>query len=133
MVIRELSTFLNLTLEVSFLVLQVLETQVGLIHFVASIGGGLLVGTCGTIGCSVERFEAGEEGAGAYAEGGVVLVVWCVSDELSEVVEGVVRTGWESVQVVGHWDWTESRRASDSRVERGQCPARTDGRVGAGQ
>lgn len=64
--VRELSTFLDLTFQVSFLVLQVLETQVGLVHFMASVGGGLLVVACGAVGRTVERFEAGEECACAY-------------------------------------------------------------------
>lgn len=74
----------------------------GLVHVVASIGGGLLVVACGAVGSSIERFETGEECACSYVQLGSVLLRRCLRDELSEGVQGIVRTGWEGTLVVGH-------------------------------
>ena len=80
-----------------FLVQEVLETEVGLIHLMAGVGGCLLVGPCGGIGGAVEGFEAGEEGGGADVEGGEGVWVErgdCGICEVAEGAEDVVGGGW---------------------------------------
>jgi hypothetical protein len=51
-----LTAFLDLALEVTFLVQEVLETEVGLVHVVSGIGCNLFVGAGGGIGIAVEGF-----------------------------------------------------------------------------
>ena len=52
--IRELATLVDLALEVAFLVEEVLEAEVCLVHVLPGICGGLLVGAGGDIGGPVE-------------------------------------------------------------------------------
>jgi len=56
-------TFLDLALEVAFLVQKILETEVGLVHVLSGIDSILFVGAGGGIGIAVEGFQTSEEGA----------------------------------------------------------------------
>lgn len=91
--VRELTAFFNLALEVPFLIQQVLETQVRLVHLVARVGGRLLVCACGGVGRAVERLEACKEGAGADMDGGLVIGSDAGVGEVAEVVEDMVGGG----------------------------------------
>ena len=79
----------------TFLVEEVLEAEVGLVHLLARVGGGLLVRAGGMIGGAVEGLEAGEEGASADADGCGVMVEVGGGDEVAESVELLVRGGRE--------------------------------------
>lgn len=58
------------------LVEKVLEPEVGVVHLLARVSGGLFVGARGMVGGPVECFESGEEGSCADGdEGGVVVEV----------------------------------------------------------
>jgi hypothetical protein len=57
---------------VSFLVEEVLEAEVRLVHVMACVCGGLFVGTRGGMGGAVESLEASKEAGGADGKGGVV-------------------------------------------------------------
>ena len=61
--VRKLTAFLDLALEVTFLVQKILETEVGLVHVLSGIGSNLFVGAGGGIGIAVEGFQTSEEGA----------------------------------------------------------------------
>jgi hypothetical protein len=50
----ELAAFLDLALKVAFLVEEVLETKVGLVHVMSGIGCDLFMGASGGIGFAVE-------------------------------------------------------------------------------
>lgn len=52
--IRELTTLVDLALEVTFLIEEILETEVCLVHVLPGIGGRLFVGAGGDVGGSVE-------------------------------------------------------------------------------
>ena len=52
--VRELAAFLDLALEVAFLVEEVLETKVGLVHVMPGIRCDLFMGTSGGVGFAVE-------------------------------------------------------------------------------
>ena len=60
--VRKLTAFLDLALEVTFLVQKILETEVGLVHVLSGIGSNLFVGAGGGIGIAVEGFQTSEEG-----------------------------------------------------------------------
>ena len=84
---RELAALLDLPLEVALLIQQVLQPEVGVVHLLARVGRGLLLRAGCAIGGAVEGLEAGEEGAGADADGGGVVVEVGGGDEVAEGVE----------------------------------------------
>jgi hypothetical protein len=72
---RKLTAFLDLSLQMAFLIEKILETEVGLVHVVSGVGSNLFVGASGSIGIAIEGLETGEEGACADVYRGWV-VIW---------------------------------------------------------
>lgn len=55
--IRKLATLVDLALEMAFLIKEILETEMGLVHVLPGIRGCLLVCAGGGVGGSVEGLE----------------------------------------------------------------------------
>ena len=68
----------------AFLIKKILETEVGLIHVVSGIGGGLLMGASGGIGIAIESFQTGEECACTDVDRGGVVIGGGAGGELTE-------------------------------------------------
>jgi hypothetical protein len=91
---RKLTAFLDLTLEMAFLVEKILETEVGLVHVVSGIGGSLFMGAGGGVGIAIEGFQTGKEGACADVDGcGVVVRGGGIGRQVTEGVDDLLRGG----------------------------------------
>lgn len=86
--IRKLATLVDLALEVAFLVEEILETEVCLVHVLAGICGSLFVCAGSGVGGSVEVLETDEESAGAYVECSGVCICIRWRDEVLKVFYG---------------------------------------------
>lgn len=96
---RKLTAFLDLALQMAFLVEEILETEVGLVHVMSGIGSNLFVGASGGIGIAIEGLETGEEGACADVDRGWVVVRGCHvvivgGGELAEGEDDLLRVVW---------------------------------------
>lgn len=65
---RKLAAFLDLSLQVSLFVLQVLKAEVCLVHVMSCIGRGLFVCACGRIGGTVQSLKTCKESSGMYVD-----------------------------------------------------------------
>jgi hypothetical protein len=63
---RKLATLVDLPLEVTLFVEEILKTEMSLVHVLPCFGGRLFVGAGGGIGVPVQGLETSEECAGAY-------------------------------------------------------------------
>lgn len=91
--IRKLAALVDLALEVAFLIEEILETEVCLVHVLACICGSLFVCTGGGVGGPVEGLETSEEGAGAYVECSWVCICMRWGDKVLKVFYGGIRVG----------------------------------------
>jgi hypothetical protein len=105
---------------VAFLIEQVLETEVCLVHVMAGICGCEFVGARGMVCLAVESLEAGEQGLSADVEGEGVRRAVVVSDVAQGVEDGVCRR-W-GCDDHGHSVWRTLRRETRPGIGRsGGC------------
>jgi hypothetical protein len=84
---RKLAALVNLTLEMAFLIEEILETEVGLVHVVSSVSGDLFAGASCGIGIAVESFEASEKCAGTNVNSGGIISWERLGCELTKGVD----------------------------------------------
>lgn len=108
--IRKLATLVDLALEVAFLIEEILEPEVCLVHVLPGIRGRLFVCAGGDVGGSIEGLEACEKGASAYVECGWVCICIRRRDEVLKVFYGWIRVGHGGRQEAGRAGITASPR-----------------------
>jgi hypothetical protein len=89
--VRKLTAFLDLALEMAFLVQKILETEVGLVHVLSGIGSNLFVSAGGGIGIAVEGFQTSKKSACADMDRcGVIVRGGGVGRELAEGMDDLL-------------------------------------------
>src|SRR3984957_19970563 len=76
-----------------FLVEQVLQPQVGLIHLLPCLRSGVFSSACCSVSCTVERLQASYEGSCTYVHSGCVMVEVVDGDELTKFGNVIVMAG----------------------------------------